>query len=134
MSDQEVYLPDERVIPVQDKLYLEYPLFVDWHTDFVTIRHEPPFTGTLPDGTVGTTQWPVLQFMVVSDYPATRVIQRKMGVRHATAATLWERAWEEADREYKHLVGVKVDPLERIFRAIAFKHYDEMQSLASLMN
>jgi hypothetical protein len=136
MSSQEVYLPDERVLPVQQKLYEKYPSFIDWNTDFLTVRVED-FEGQLPDGTSGKTPWPVIQFMIVSDYPASRPIQRAQGVRHATVATVWERAWEEGEKEFKngHYVNSKAeDPLEVIFAGVAHKHVEEITSLSQIMN
>lgn len=137
-DDMEVYLPDNRILPIQEVLVREYPIFLDWDTDFVTVLHHPPFTGPLPDGTSGTTMNEVVQFLLVSDYPATRKIQRDAGVRHATVATAWQRAWEEADHEYRkggHFAGQgHVDPLLTIFRGLAFQHHREMMDLASITN
>jgi hypothetical protein len=137
VAEPEVYLPDERVLPIQEQLYQKYPIFIDWHTDFVTVRHEPPYTGNLPDGSQGVSQEAIIQFMIVSDYPATRPIQRAAGVRHGSQATTYERGWLEAEQEFKsgHYVGQgKDDPLMVIFQGLAYKHFDEVMSLAQIMN
>lgn len=137
-EDMEVYLPDERVWPIQERVVEKYSIFLDWDTDFLTVLHKPPFTGPLPDGTSGTTMNEVVQFLLVSDYPATRKIQREHGIRHGTVAAAWRRAWEEAEHEYRsggHFVGqVNEDPLLAIFASLAAQHYDEMMQLASITN
>ena len=138
MGQTEVYLPDSRVWQVQEQLVREYPLFTDWHTDFGTFIHMPPYTGELPDGTTGTTLNEVIQFALVSDYPATRKIQRKHGVRHGSLATAWLRAFEQAEYTYQkggHYAGeVQGDPVLQIFSALAHKHYTEMMDLAAITN
>lgn len=138
MGQTEVYLPDFRVAQVQEKVVRDYPLFIDWHTNFATFIHMPPYTGQLPDGSTGTTLNEVVQFALVSDYPATRKIQREQGVRHGTLATVWMRAFEQAEYTYQkggHFAGMQQgDPVLTIFRALAHKHYNEMMDLASIMN
>jgi hypothetical protein len=134
MSKLEPYLTDGEVARVQEKMYDEFPVLSDYHTDLVTARIEPPWYGQLPDGTTGHTNHAVVQFVAVSDNP--RPIQRKMGVRHATVAAVWPQAFEDARSEQKHfVVGEQtIDPLERIFRMVIAKHLDEMDSLKSIMN
>ncbi len=135
MSNQEIFLSDERVLPIQDILCVQFPRLLDHNADFVTIRHEPPFTGQLPDGRVGHADHAVIQFMVVSDNP--RWYGRKYGLRHGTTATLWERAWEDSEKERLHghyVNGESMDPLERIFRGLVFRHLEEMKSLKEIMN
>ncbi len=142
MGSPEVFLPDERVIPIQERMHVKWPLLKDWGTDFVTVRHDAskldPYNGPLPDGSVGISVWPIIEFLLVSNYPATRPVQRKAGVRHGTRAIVYERSWEEAEKEFKNGHYVRgdgaTDPLEVIFRGMAFKHTDEMMSLASIMN
>lgn len=143
MSDPEVYLPDQRVIPIQERMAVKWPLFVDWGTDFLTVRHEAstvdPYNGPLPDGSNGMTIHPIIEFLLISDYPATRPIQRKQGVRHGTRAIVYEAAWLEAEKDFTNSHFVRTgeaarDPLEIIFEGMAFKHTDEMMSLASIMN
>jgi hypothetical protein len=129
----EPYLSDQRVGRVAEKLYEEFPILHDYGTDFATGRIEPPWHGILPNGTTGWTTHPVVQFIVVSDHP--RPIQKKMGVRHATTAVIWPAAFEEAEKEQKHLVsGDEASPEERIFRVALAKHLDEMDSLKSIIN
>lgn len=134
----EVYLPDQRVWQAQEQIVRKYPLFLDLHTDFATVLHQPPWTGQLPDGTTGTTLNEVLQFVLVSDYPATRKIQREHGVRHGSVATVWQRAFDVAEYTYQkggHFAGQgKDDPVLGIFSALAHKHYTEIMDLASIMN
>lgn len=138
MGQTEVYLPDERIWKVQEQLVRKYPLFLDWHTDFGSFIHMPPYTGELPDGTTGTTLNEVVQFALISDYPATRKIQREQGVRHGSMATVWMRAFEMAEYTYQkggHYAGeAQGDPVLQIFSALAFKHYNEIMDLASITN
>ncbi len=142
MGKFEVYLSDERVLPIQEQMAIKWPLFKDWGTDFLTVRHEAskedPYKGPLPDGSVGISVWPIIEFLLVSDYPATRPVQKKAGVRHGTRAIVYEASWEEAEAEFKNGHYVRgdgaEDPLIVIFKGMAFKHTDEMMSLASIMN
>lgn len=136
-SKPEVYLPDERVLPIQEALYQEIPQLKDWGTDFVTLRFEPPWVGVLPEGMEGVSMKPILQFVLVSDFPPTRPIQRSAGLRHSTRATLYEDAWEEAEKERTngHYVnGDVTDPLEKIFRGLMAKHRWEVTRLSKIMN
>lgn len=58
-----------------------------------------------------------------------------MGIRHATYATAWERAFEDARKDFQRSVtGDHQSPLEKIFRGVAAKHIEELESLASIMN
>lgn len=132
MSQLEPYLPDDRVLRVQSKLYDEFPILQEYGTDFATGRIEPPWHGLLPNGRTGWTNNAVLQFIVVSDHP--RPIQKRMGVRHGTTAAIWERAFEDSVNDAKHFVDDRQPPEERIFRLLAAKHISEMQSLASIMS
>jgi hypothetical protein len=141
MAKQEVFLPDERVLPIQARLTEEHRSFVDWNTDFVTVRHEAApgqeYYGVLPEGPEGFSQKPIIQFLIVSDYPATRPIQRAQGVRHATSAIVYEDAWEVAEEEYRnghYVKHDKTDPLEVIFRGMAKKHVWEVYQLSRIMN
>jgi len=141
MAEQEVYLPDERVLPVQEELFRKYPVFLDWGTDLLTVRHEAnklrPYQGALPEGPQGRSEKTIIQFLIVSDYPATRPIQRAAGIRHGTSAIVYEDAWEEAEKEFEggHYVGQGADdPLAVIFNGLAFKHAEQMMSLAQIMN
>ena len=136
-SEPEVYLPDERVLPIQEALYAAIPQLVDWHTDFVTMRYEPPWIGVLPEGIEGISQKAILQFALISDFPPTRVIQRAAGARHSTRATLYEDDWEEAERERlngHYVNGNTTDPLETIFRGLMAKHKWEVERLSTIMN
>ena len=133
----EVYLPDERVLPIQETLYREVPQMTEWKTDFLTLRYDPPWVGVLPEGMEGVSMKAILQFVLVSDFPPTRVIQRAAGLRHSTRATLYEDAWEEAEKERtnSHYVnGETTDPLEKIFRGLLAKHKWEVTSLSQIMN
>lgn len=135
MAKTEVYLPDERVIPVQEKLVQEYPSILG-STDFLTVRHEPPFTGQLPDGRVGTTDRVVVQFLVVSPHPR-RFVYGNPGQKLTTQGAVWESDWEDAEREYRngHYVNVNAkDPLEVIFRGLVLKHSGDIVSLKQLIN
>lgn len=133
MSQLEPYLPDERVLRVQDKLYLENPVMVLHNTNLVTTRIEPPWYGLLPDGRTATTNHPVVQFVAVSDHP--RPLQRKHGYRHATVATVWQQAFEDAEKDKTHYVsGDQAPPEEVIFRGVVAKHLEELDSLSSIMN
>jgi len=127
----EPYLPDDRVERVAEKLYDEYPILKRYPTDFATARIEAPWHGQLPDGTVGWTQHPVVQFVVVSDHP--RPLQRRMGVRHATTGSVWPAAFEATEKEESHLVkGDKPSPEERIFRALVMKHIVDLDRLSRI--
>jgi hypothetical protein len=129
----EPYLDDARVHAVAERVVETYPELIDYKTDFLTTRIEPPWYGQLPDGTTGYTNHAVVQFVLVSDNP--RPIQQRMGVRHGTVATAWPTAFEEAEEEGHYVLGEKyVDPLERIFRMLAAKHIEELDSLKSIMN
>lgn len=133
MSQLEPYLSDNEVGAVATRIISESPVLQRYNSDFVTTRIEPPWHGRLPNGSTGWTSNPVVQFVVVSDHP--RALQYKMGVRHATVATAWERAYEEAVKDHAHLVsGDAVQPLERIFRGVAAKHIEELTKLASIIN
>jgi len=136
-NEPEVYLPDERVLPIQEALYKAIPQLVDWHTDFVTVRYEPPWMGVLPEGVEGVSEKAILQFMLISDFPPTRVIQRAAGVRHSTRATLYEDAWEEAEAERlngHYVNGEAQDPLHKIFRGLMAKHKWEVEKLSTITN
>jgi hypothetical protein len=131
----DVYLNDSRVEPVKERIYARFPALFEAGTELVTIRHEPPFTGQLPDGQMGTAGAPVLQFLLVSPHP--RPVQRRMGVQHVSVATLWERGWEDAEREHRggHYNGQgHTDPLEVIFMGLALKHNEDLASLKQIMN
>lgn len=135
MGQIEPYLSDQEVSSVATRIIDENAVLQRYNSDFLTTRIEPPWHGVLPDGTTGWTTRPVVQFIIVSDYPKTRPIQRKHGVRHATVAAAWERAYEEAVKEEKHKVqGDRMPSLERIFRGVTKKHIEELESLASIMN
>lgn len=128
-----VALPDQRVLPIQDKCWMEWPVLAQYEAQFATARVEPPFTGQLPDGTVGTTNYPLMQFVISSKHP--RPLQRKHGVNHVSIATAWENAWEESEREREHFVqGGRMDPAEAIFRALAQKHARDLMQLQRIMN
>ena len=129
MPDIETYLPDHVVHDVQGKLYSENPRLILYRTDFLTTRINPPWHGALPDGTIGWTEWPVAQFLVVSDHP--RPMQRKAGHRHSTLATVWENVFDDALREYR-THNDKPDPGEAVFRLVLAKHMDEMDTLSSI--
>lgn len=138
----EVFLPDDRVLPVQDRLYLKYPRLITTGAEFVTVRHEPPFTGQLPEGRVGTTQSAVVQFLLVSPHPRAeayraRGIKVGAGLKHVTAGTVYERGWEEAESEYRNGRYVHVDkrdPLEVIYEPLVIKHLQDWLSLKQLIN
>ena len=132
----EVYLPDDRVTPVQEALYLKYPTLSLQGSEFLTVRHEPPFSGQMPDGEVGTTENVVLQFLISTPHPR-RHIYKNEGQRHVTVGTLWERGWEEAESEYRnghYVAGDRKDPLLVIFDGLAYKHVADLISLSQLMN
>ena len=133
MSKLEPYLSDQEVSSVATRIIDENPVLQRHNTDFVTARIEPPWHGLRPDGRTGWTTRPVVQFIAVSDHP--RPLQRKYGFRHATVASAWEMAYEDAVKEYKHKVhGDQVTPLERIFRGVAQRHIEELESLSSIIN
>ena len=133
MSQLEPYLSDQEVSTVATKIIDEHEKLQRYNSDFVTTRIEPPWHGQLPDGRVGWTSHPVVQFVVISDHP--RPLQKKYGVRHGTYATAWERAYESAAKDFKDFVtGDTMPPLERIFRGVVAKHIEELDSLASIMN
>lgn len=114
---------------------LRFPVLADAGTTFVTVRHEPPFTGQLPSGRVGATDNPVVQFLVVSNHP--RPIQRKHGLKHITTGTVWEQAWETAEREWQngHYVNPDAeDPLEVIYGGLLLKHTADYMSLKQMTN
>jgi hypothetical protein len=129
----EPYLSDQEVSAVATKIIDEQPLLQRYNSDFATARIEPPWHGILPNGRTGWTSYPVVQFVIVSDHP--RPLQRSFGVRHGTHACAWERAYEKAAKEFRDSVtGDSISPLERIFRAVAAKHIEELESLASIIN
>ena len=132
-NEPEVYLPDSRLEPVADTILARYPLLMEHNAEFVTVRHEPPFTGQLPEGKVGTSNIPVVQFLIVSQHP--RPIQQKMGIKHTTVGTVYEVGWEQAEQEYKngHYVnGGTTDPLLTIYMGLAFKHSEDLRSLKEM--
>lgn len=132
-SQLEPYLSDSEVGSVATKIIDEEPWLQRYNSDFVTTRIDPPWHGQLPDGRTGWTRYPVVQFVIVSDHP--RPLQRKYGARHGTVAAVWEKAYEDSVKESRHLVsGDRIAPAERIFRAVAAKHIEELESLASIMN
>lgn len=130
----EPYLSDERVERVAEKLSKEYPILKRYPTDFATARIEAPWHGQLPDGSVGWTEWPVVQFVVVSDHP--RPTQRRMGVRHATTGTIWPSAFEAAEKDAAHyVVGENTEsPEERIFTGLVMKHIVDLDRLSRIQN
>lgn len=132
----EVYLPDSRVLPVAERLYLKYPLLAMEGTEFVTVRHEPPFTGQMPSGEMGTTEEVVLQFLLATPHPR-RSVYKQPGMMLTTQATLWEVGWLEAEQEFKsgHYVHTdKRDPLEVIYDGLAYKHVQDIISMKQLSN
>lgn len=132
----EVYLPDDRVIPVQEKLVREYPILIESGTEFVSVRHEPPFTGQLPTGEVGSTDRAVVQFLVVSPHPR-RWLYGNPGTKLTSTGTVWETDWEEAEQEYRngHYVHTdKRDPLEVIYAGLCAKHVADLVSLKQIIN
>lgn len=132
----EVYLPDTRVLPVAERLYLKYPLLSMEGTEFLTVRHEPPFTGQMPNGEVGVTDDVVLQFVLATPHPR-RMVYKQPGLKLTTQATLWEVGWLEAEREFQsgHYVHTdKRDPLEVIYDGLAFKHIQDLISMKQVMN
>lgn len=136
MKEPEVYLPDDRVLPVQERLSRQYPTLISAGSKFVTVRHEPPFTGQLPDGRVGHTDRPIVQFLVVSPHPR-RWKYANPGMQHVTVGTVYERDWEDAEGEYRngHYVHVeKRDPLEVIYAGLARKHVDDLISLNQIID
>lgn len=136
LPTNDVYLPDSRVERVREKLFLKYPLLATEGTELLTVRHEPPFTGQLPNGEVGTTEDVVLQFLLATPHPR-RMVYKKPGMLLTTQATLWEIGWREAEQEYNsgHYVHTdKRDPLEVIFEGLAFKHIQDIISMKQLMN
>jgi hypothetical protein len=126
------HLPDSRVLPIQERLWLERPILAKYNAMFATSVIEPPWTGQLPDGRVGTTQHRVCQFIISSEHP--RPLQRRLGLSHVSIASAWKHAWDNAERERKHYVtGGEMDPAERIFRALAAKHVSDLLSLESMI-
>ena len=135
MAKIEPYLSDQEVSAVATRILDEYKVLQRHNSDFLTTRIEPPWHGLLPNGRTGWTTAPVVQFIIVSDYPKTRPLQHRLGVRHATVAAAWERVYEKAAKEREHFVtGDEMPPLERIFRGVAAKHIEELASLASIIN
>lgn len=128
-----VALPDQRVVPIQERLWLRYPSLVRYEAMFVTAYVEPPWTGQLPDGTTGTTRHPLIQFIISSQHP--RPLQRKFGIHHVSIATAWRNAWELAEQERGRFVqGGARDPAEAIFAALAQKHARDLQDLERIMD
>ena len=142
MSDNEVYLPDSRVIPILERMWQRYPTLAMAGTEFVTVRHEPPFSGQMPDGRVGTTDEVIVQFLVVSPHPRRfeyrmRNMEGAMGMLLTTAGTVFEIGWEQAEAEYRNGRYVQVDkrdPLEVIYDGLCQKHVADIVSLNELMN
>jgi hypothetical protein len=130
----EPYLSDERVQRVAEKLYGEYPILKRYPTDFATARIEAPWHGQLPDGSIGWTEHPVVQFVVVSDHP--RPLQRRMGVRHASTGSVWPAAFEATEKEEStYIIGERTEPPEeRIFRALVMKHIVDLDRLSRIEN
>ena len=132
----DVYLPDSRVERVREHLLLKYPLLAAEGTELLTVRHEPPFTGQLPGGEVGTTEDVVLQFLLVTPHPR-RMVYKQPGMKLTTQGTLWEVGWLEAEREYtnNHYVrGEQTDPLQVIYEGLAYKHVQDIISMKQLSN
>ena len=133
MSQLEPYLSDQEVSSVATKIIDENEKLQRYNSAFVTTRVEPPWHGQLPDGRVGWTAYPVVQFVILSDHP--RPLQRSFGLKHGTYGSAWEGAYESAAKDFKRSVtGDTMSPLERIFRGVAAKHIEELDSLASIMN
>lgn len=134
MSQLEPYLSDEEVIPVLEKLRKRFPKFERYDTEIAVGRIEPPWHGQLPEGNVGWTQHPVLQFVISSRHP--RPIQQRIGARHNNNAVVWQNAFEETRKERKHyVVGETVqDPLYTIFDGLAMLHNEQLGSLESIIN
>jgi hypothetical protein len=136
MPSNDVYLPDSRVEPVKERLYLRWPTLAAHGTEFVTVRHNPPFTGQMPGGEMGTTEDVVLQFVLSTPHPR-REVYKQPGMKLTTQATLWEVGWLEAEREYQNGHYVQqdaTDPLEVIYSALAFKHIQDIVSMLQLQN
>ena len=126
------YLPDSRVTPLQERMWLEYPLLAKYDARFVTAEIEPPYTGQLPDGSTGTTNHRVCQFIISSEHP--RPLQRKMGLQHVSIAIVFKQAWEEAEKERQHYVSNgEMPPLEKAFRMLARKHSGDLATLESII-
>lgn len=138
MSQLEPYLSDQEVSTVATKIIDEHPILQRYNSDFVTARIEPPWHGQLPDGRIGWTNHPVVQFIIVSDHPRSnkyKLLGAGSGTRHTTVAAAWERAYEDAAKEHKHLVSSdQMSPLERIFRGVTARHIEQLESLASIIN
>jgi hypothetical protein len=136
MLSNEVYLPDSRVERVREMMLLKYPLLAVEGTEFVTVRHEPPFKGQMPNGEMGITEEVVLQFLLATPHPRADVY-KKPGMLLTTQATLWERGWLEAEQEHKsgHYVSIdRRDPLEVIYDGLCFKHVQDIISTKQISN
>lgn len=120
----EPLLPDHRVLPMLELLYLEFPKLGDYDTVIASARIEGPWTGQLPDGNYGTTEWPLAQFIIASlKHP--RDLQRRLGIPHINTATAWWHAWEKSEKERSHYVADQ-DPARRIFRALGQKQQRDL--------
>ena len=130
----EPFLSDQRVGPVAERLIEEFPVLVEYNTDFATAIIEPPWHGILPEGNTAWTTHEVVQFFIVSDHP--RPIQKRQGARHMTSATIWPAAFELADKDRAHFVtgSDRLSPEETIFRGILTKHLADMESLKSIIS
>jgi hypothetical protein len=125
MEGLEPLLPDERVLPVLELLYLEFPKLAEYDTLIATARIEPPWTGQLPTGEYGTTEWPIAQFIITSmRHP--RELQRSLGIPHTNVMTAFWHAWEQSEKERKHFAHTDEDPARRIFRALAQKQQRDL--------
>ena len=136
LPTNEVYLPDSRVEEVRERLFLKWPVLGMSNAEFVTVRHEPPFTGQMPDGSQGVTDEVVLQFLIAAPHPRANHYNQP-GMMLTSVATLWERGWLEAEQEHKsgHYVHIdKRDPLEVIYDGLALKFTQDWISMNQIQN
>lgn len=115
----EPYMPDGRVLPIQERAWIRYPILAKYDSQFATALVELPG------------QHSKIQFIISSEHP--RPVQRKYGYRHVGVATVFQRAWEDSERERRHFVSAgEMDPAERVFRALAQKQVSDLRNLEAM--
>jgi hypothetical protein len=138
MSQLEPYLPDSQVGGVATRILDAEPVLQRYNAQFATARIEPPWHGLLPDGRVGWTRHPVIQFVIASDHPRSKfykLLGSGKDSRHVTTATAWQQAFEQSVKDEKHLVsGGQMSSLEKVFRGLAAKHVKELNKLSNIIN
>jgi hypothetical protein len=131
-SEVQVHLPDDRVLRIQEKVWLRFPILAKYNAILVTALVDAGWEGNLPTGEYGVAPWTVAQFIISSEHP--RPVQHKYGIPHISMATVWKQAWDDAERERSQFVsGGDIDPAEKIFMGLGMKHASDLKSFEEMM-